>query len=152
MFSEQVRQGQILANDFNKLLNDQLFTDLSITTSDKVVLKVHKMVLASRSPVFFSMMGEETISGSVNIPDLSSSVLSEMLSFIYSKQTKNLHDVVWDLVVAAEKYSIDELKVLCIDHVISNLSKETIFQALDLADRMPNLEQLFEKSVDFVVL
>lgn len=147
---EEIRIAQLMVNDFSKLLDEQLFTDLSITTSDKVTLKVHKSVIATRAPAFFSMMGEATATGCVNLPDLTSAVLGEMLKFIYGNRES--YREVWGLIVAAEKYSIAELKDYCIDHVIANLSNETIFQALALTESMPDMKQLFEKAVDYVVL
>ena len=49
----------------------------------------------------------------VDIKDIGSDVMTELLSFIYTGNTLKLDEMAVDLLVASEKYQILNLKSLC---------------------------------------
>ena len=45
--------------------------------------------------------------------DLSFEIVKEMLRFIYINKIENLHNIAHELIMAADKYGIEDLKSLC---------------------------------------
>ena len=74
----ETRQGQKgLAEDMEKLKNEDEFTDIELVC-EEVTLKHHKVILASRSPVFKAMFlnnFKEGMSGVVMIEDVKLDIL-----------------------------------------------------------------------------
>lgn len=140
--------------DFKKMLENEALSDFQLETSDGVVLKAHKVILAARSPVFFTMLTtdmEEKLKGSANVPDFNSIVMKEILSFIYCNEVNNLDDIVFDLIYAAEKYQIKELKKLCLQHIASMLHVENVVNALIIVNLVSEADELFDECSDLVV-
>jgi speckle-type POZ protein len=68
--------------------------------------QAHKAVLAARSPVFAAMFEhemEERKQGRVEITDVETEVLREMLRFIYTGKAGGLDKMADDLLAAADK-------------------------------------------------
>lgn len=98
------------------MFESETFSDFELISKDGKVLKAHKAVLASRSPVFFSMLNidmEEAERGSVNVPDVDKKTLKELLRFIYCNEVEGLNEISRKLIFAAEKYELKSLKTLC---------------------------------------
>ena len=84
----ETRLGQKgLADDMEKLKNENEFTDVELVC-EEVTLKHHKVILASRSPVFKAMFlnkFKEGTSGIVMIEDIKLDVLKVYIILNYSK-------------------------------------------------------------------
>lgn len=145
--------NQNLLSDLKRMLDAELFADFDMETSDKKVIKAHKGVLASRSPVFYGMLSsgmKETKYNIVKVPE-DSVVMEEVLRFIYgANEVKNMNAIACKLAFAAEKYQLDELKKLCLAHIIKNLSTENVLQALLAADRLTGSEKLKVKCIGMI--
>lgn len=104
--------------------NEEL-KDSELHTSDGKILKCHRSVLAARSPVFEAMFASdmEEAKGVVKINDFDSETINQMLRFVYWLKVEKLDDIVVDLIYAADKYQIQELKEICIDSLIANLDQ-----------------------------
>ena len=75
-----------LASDMRNLLDDGILTDVTLVAGERE-LKVHRAVLAARSPVFRSMFEAnmmESRSGRVELTDISPEALGALISFIYT--------------------------------------------------------------------
>ncbi|XP_074601020.1 BTB/POZ and MATH domain-containing protein rdx [Brevipalpus obovatus] len=140
-----------LPDDLGKLFETHRFSDVTLCVNEKEFL-AHKAILAARSPVFAAMFEhnlEESKQNRVEITDMESEVLGEMLRFIYTGKSSNLEKMADDLLAAADKYDLERLKVMCEEALCSNLSVETAAEVLILAD-MHNASQLKAHAIDFI--
>ncbi|XP_033227370.1 TD and POZ domain-containing protein 4-like [Belonocnema kinseyi] len=82
--------------------------------------------MSGNSPVFDRMLSlpmKETLTGIVEIEDLKSEVFEEMLRFIYTNEFDAEGDYhLKEMMVAADKYEIDDLKSKCEDILAERLS------------------------------
>ena len=118
-----------------KMLTNQTLTDVTLHVKDKE-FKAHKVVLAAASPVFEAMFKEGTKEHEdnyVNIEDIDSDVFDVFLRFIYSGQVDHLDEMCLDLLVAADKYDVQPLKEICVQHMTKNISVENAVDVLALA-------------------
>uniref|UniRef100_A0A915DUF7 BTB domain-containing protein n=1 Tax=Ditylenchus dipsaci TaxID=166011 RepID=A0A915DUF7_9BILA len=144
-----------LADDYLKLLKDDVLTDFAIKVNEKEI-RVHKAILAARSPVFAAMFQHEDTSesktGILTIKDVEFGVVKEMLNFIYSgRSSTDINEVLQsDLLIAADKYRLDELKNHCERCLIQALNHENACQLLIIGD-MYRAEILRQRSVQFIL-
>ena len=112
--------------------NDSTDSDVVIKCTDKV-FRCHKFILRARSPVFDAMFKadmKESASGIVNIENLDSTVVEEMLRFIYTGKTKNIDKVAKDLLAAANQYQLKQLKTFCEEHLCLTLASKNSIEFL----------------------
>lgn len=123
------------------MLDEELLTDFEIITSDLQIIKVHKTILAARSPVFLAMLTsdlEETNTCQVTIKDVNAATMRELLRFVYGNEIENLNDIAQDLVIAADKYHIEQLKRICLSSISLSLSSSNVFEVLEIAGSVTN--------------
>ncbi len=95
--------------------DEGLYSDFTINAGERR-FKVHKLLLATRSPVFRAMIDSAMKEGSsscVNIEDHSPEVVKEMLTYVYTGQAPNVKKLVEDLLSIAHKYQLDSLVLMC---------------------------------------
>ena len=112
-------------------------------------------MLAARSPVFHAMLQtnmREKESGKIEIQDLTSEVVSEMLEFIYTGEIKeNLsEDLLRELLIAADKYQLDLLKKICEEMLSSAVTVENCLKNLSMAN-LCGAENLKKASIQFIL-
>lgn len=140
-----------LSDDFGQLFEGQKFSDVILSVNGRE-FAAHKAILAARSPVFSAMFEhemEEKKQNRVEITDMDHEVLREMLHYIYTGKVSNIENMPEDLLAAADKYALDRLKVMCEEHICSNLSVGTAAEVLILAD-MHSADQLKAHVIDFI--
>jgi len=123
-------------NDMGNVFHSGKFTDVTITCQDQE-FNCHKAILAERSSVFEAMFThgmKEAMESSVTIKDMDADTCQQMLQFIYSNKVEDLESNAENLLVAADKYDLKELKVLCEDHLCAKLSQDNVLDILVLAD------------------
>ncbi|XP_075153433.1 protein roadkill-like [Haematobia irritans] len=127
-----------LFSDMSKLLYTGKFSDITLTVDGKE-LKAHKNILSLRSEVFAAMFDydelKENTSNCIIIEDLHYDIACEMLRFIYSNKSSNLDVMALDLLAAADKYALKELKRLCELSLYRNIAIDTVLPILVYADR-----------------
>lgn len=141
-----------LLGNFKRMISDEIFADFDVETSDKKVLKAHKNVLAFGSPYFYGMLTnrkKEARSNVVKVPE-DSVIMREVLRFIYSYEVENLDAISCELVFAAQKYQLADLKALCIENIINTLSTKNVLQALLASDRLSKSDKLKDKCIAMV--
>jgi hypothetical protein len=97
------------------------FSDLEVVCGQKV-FACHQFMLAARSPVLRAMFQspmQEAAARRVEIKDLDHTVVDAMLLFIYTGSVPNLAEAAGELLAAAEKYQLDQLKDLCEQQLIN---------------------------------
>jgi len=141
-----------LMHDYERLLKSQQFADFVIEVGDRK-LRVHKCILAARSIVFAAMLNhdtEEAQKGVLEIKDLDYDVVQEMLNYLYCGRCNRLNELGADLLVAADKYSLPDLKARCEKALIKALTIENACELLILSDAH-SATQLKERTVEYVV-
>lgn len=140
-----------LSNDFNNLFENPLFSDVTLNCGQRQ-FKVHKAILASRSCVFAAMFEHgmlECKNNCVDINDVDSDVMCEILRFIYTGKANNIDKMADLLLSAADKYALDRLKVLCEEALSNNLDVDNVADSLILAD-LHSAMQLKSQSIDYI--
>lgn len=140
-----------LEKRLGSLLHDEKFADVVIVVGEREI-KAHKNILAVRSPVFAAMFDsdmEESAQNRVTITDLDYEVVEQMLRYMYTGQAPKLKSMADQLLVAADKYSLDSLRVMCEQTLCATLSVDTAVKLLALAD-LYNADQLKEHTARFI--
>ncbi|OXU19593.1 hypothetical protein TSAR_013350 [Trichomalopsis sarcophagae] len=139
-------------DNFEALLNDNKFSDMSLISGGKVV-KAHKCILANSSSVFAAMFEadmKESQENTIKIVDIEYNVLVEMIRFVYTGRANNINALVSELVFAADKYELDVLKKECVNKMLKNISIDNVIDYLQIADKL-RIEQLREEAIKFIV-
>lgn len=92
---------------------------------------------------------QESQENYIKIADFNGNVVSEMLRFIYTGEAPNLHELNEDLLVAADKYALDRLKVLSAESLRCNLSSSNAIRVYNLAD-IHNIVDLKTAATDYI--
>ncbi|XP_039827114.1 BTB/POZ and MATH domain-containing protein 1-like [Panicum virgatum] len=104
----------------------------------------HRCVLAARSPVFsaelFGVMKESDTGGVVRIDDMEAQVFKALLYFIYTDLFPNAAEEDEDvlaqhLLVAADRYNLERLKLLCEQKLREYIDVGTVATILALAEQ-----------------
>jgi speckle-type POZ protein len=153
------KEKEMLAN-INHELNQQLehtyrngdFADMEVVCNTEV-FKCHQFMLAARSPVLRAMFQSpmtEAATRRLEIKDLSPDVVDAMLLFVYTGNVPNLAEAAAELLEAAEKYQIDQLKDICEQQLIETTDIGNAVAHLFLGDRFQAME-LRKVAMEFVV-
>ncbi|CAN6200835.1 unnamed protein product [Urochloa humidicola] len=134
-----------LHNDLGELLQKGTGSDVTLVVSGEF-FTAHKAILASRSPVFmaefFGHMKEKR-SPRVEIKGMEAAVFRAMLHFIYTDSVPELEQpeedgtaIAQHLLVAADMYGIDRLKLICEDKLYDDgINVDTASTILALAEQ-----------------
>jgi speckle-type POZ protein len=82
----------------------------------------------------FSNSTLESMENKVTIKDFDLETIREMLRFMYTQKVENLQKVDLELLKAANKYDLLDLKELCAKSTGNDLSVENITKILRIAD------------------
>ena len=78
----------------------------------------------------------ETFSKQVEINDIKPKAFKEFLRFLYTNiAPKYVEDLTMELLAAADKYCVDDLKMICERAIIFNLNGDNVIDALILAEK-----------------
>lgn len=134
----------LLQEQLKTLLDKGLNTDLVIITeedSKENTFRVHRGILAARSPMFAGMLQSgmnEASAGVVRVKDVSPKAMQNVLSYIYSGETDD--DLNWsnvgevqELIYAADKYCLKGLRDYCDKMLFCGCEHENALQLLYLA-------------------
>ena len=142
--------------DMREVFKDGKFTDAFIVCQEKeltAVFPCHKAILAGRSQVFEAMFSpnfKEGMENKVEVVDVAADVLEEMLRFIYCGGVKNLKDGAANILVAAEKYALVDLKQMCEESLCVHMTVENVLDMMDLSD-LHNAANLRATALKFIV-
>lgn len=93
---------------------------------------------------------EEAQNGYLRIADIDYETCLEMLRFVYSGEAPNLNTIAADLLVAADKYSLVDLKQMCEQSLVKAINAENACELLILSD-VHNATRLRQKSLEYIV-
>lgn len=118
----------------------------------------HRCVLAVRSPVFsaelFGAMVESGATAVVRVEDMEAPVFQALLGFLYTdsvpKMNKEDEDVMYQhLLVAAKRYDLQRLKLICEDNLSKRIGVNTVEVILALAEQH-HCDRLKKACLDFL--
>jgi speckle-type POZ protein len=104
----------------------------------------HRRLLGARSPVFraelFGPMKEGTGTNIVTVHDMEPQVFSSLLTFIYTDAWPEINEedeptVAQHLLVAADRYGLQRLKLMCEDRLLSHIDASSAASLLALAEQ-----------------
>uniref|UniRef100_A0A6N2LUC5 BTB domain-containing protein n=1 Tax=Salix viminalis TaxID=40686 RepID=A0A6N2LUC5_SALVM len=122
-------------------------------TASSVPVPAHKAVLASRSPVFKAMLGnemEESRSGIIRISDVSYDVLRAFINYLYTAEACLDEQMAYDLLILAEKYEVKHLKAYCEKFLVSKLNWDNSFVSYAFAHQH-NAKHLLESALSLII-
>jgi speckle-type POZ protein len=134
-----------LSDNLGNLLKTGEEADVTFEIQGEV-FPAHKIVLAMRSPVFkaelFGPMRDKT-GRKITVKDMQPAVFSSLLHFIYTDLLPSMEDLgdnenkemVKHLLVAADRYAIERLKMICEGILCRSLDVESVATMLALADQ-----------------
>src|SRR5690606_8600248 len=110
------RENNSLSANFKKVFNREEISDVIILCEDKPIY-AHKIILAARSPIFYSMFygkmeeSQPTKDGKLTIeePDAKYSDMLEVIRYIYTGEPEN----VIGILTMAKKYELPGLVTMC---------------------------------------
>ena len=140
-----------LSDDLGALFENGEFSDVTLSVNG-YEYKVHKAILGARCPVFaamFKLQTERRHNGPLIISDVDTDVMKEVLRFIYTGRAFSLDTMAEDLLVAANRYQLDNLKIVCQLELCKSLSVANAPKMLALAD-LYNADQLKSHTIDFI--
>ena len=137
-----------------EMFKEEAFTDITIIAGGKS-FKAHKVVLGSQSDVFKRMLEadmKEKKESIVELPDMTSEVMEDLLAYFYTGSPANLKTLAKELLVAADKYNIQHLQVMCENELKMNLTCENVTPILLLVDKLQQKTDasLKEASINFI--
>ena len=135
-----------------KLFKAKELVDAKIICEGKT-FECHKSVLGCQSDVFTAMFLNNSMveanSGEIKIDDFEAEVIETMIYFIYNDEIQDKKKITADLLRAAEKYNLVDLVELCVIHLKSSLSLDSVLDVLVVA-HLTNQKELFDAASDFV--
>lgn len=132
---ENLQQLQSLSQQLGKIAEDEIFYDFKITVEGKE-FKVHRAILAARSPYFSTMFTtyiQEAASNEFELKDVDAGTFKEFLNFIYTGRITDGFSGFIELYKAADLFEVDGLKSVCLKNIKSRLTKENAVAAYELA-------------------
>ncbi|KAL6843281.1 hypothetical protein ACP4OV_026994 [Aristida adscensionis] len=133
-----------LSDNLGKLLESGEGSDVAFKVQGEIY-HAHKIVLAMRSPVFkaelYGLLGENK--KCLTVEDMQPTVFKALLHFIYTDSLPDMDDfdadeneeVVKHLLVAADRYAMERMKLMCESILCKRLNAQSVATTLALADQ-----------------
>ena len=114
--------------------------------------KLSRKFISAQSEVFHAMFQNAMIeqqSGVVKVEDISLETFQELLRYIYTEQIPKLDELAGELLAAAEKYQLDDLKERCERRLVFMTTVDNAVDMLQLAD-LYNADVLMQETLSFI--
>ncbi|KAK8635570.1 hypothetical protein V6N13_004304 [Hibiscus sabdariffa] len=115
---------------FGKLLESERGTDVSFEV-DGEVFPAHKLVLATRSPVFWAQLFgpmKDQYTKQIKIEDIEAPVFKAVLHFMYWDSLPDMQEL-------TDRYGLDRLRLLCEANLCEDVTVNTVTTTLALAEQ-----------------
>ncbi|CAD6186149.1 unnamed protein product [Caenorhabditis auriculariae] len=124
-----------------RMLDEELFTDFTLKAGD-LEIKVHKAVLAARSPVFPDH-------GVVEMQNVEPETLEQLVSYLYCVSIEKEEGLVQDLLQLADMYGIEDLKSECENILLLTVNENNACENALLADSF-DCAPLRERAIEII--
>lgn len=151
-----------LQDHLEHMLKERKGADVTFSVCGEL-FHAHRWLLAARSPVFEAeLIGpmKEKATPSIKVEEIEPQIFRAVLHFVYTDSILLLDDEHYNegmtanlqhLLVAADRYSLDKLRVLCESKLCESMDVETVATTLVLAEQH-NCKGLQEACVEFMAL
>ncbi|KAG5670670.1 hypothetical protein PVAND_000918 [Polypedilum vanderplanki] len=134
-FSERQRAKTELFNHLKEAIDKNNLKDFKLIV-DKEVFKIHKLVLAARSPVFAEMIENNPDAESLNLVDISPATFREIYNFMYTNEFRKSEEVnLVNLLIASEKLKIKRLANFAANALLYQITHENAFDLMVLGTK-----------------
>ncbi|CAN6213276.1 unnamed protein product [Urochloa humidicola] len=148
-----------MAGHYANLLEEKVGVDVTFSVGGEE-FTAHKVVLATRSPVFKAQLYgplREAVTSPITIEDMQPDVFRELLNFIYMDSLPPLDylkaddhtDMIRHLLVAADRYGMERMSLMCQSILCENLSLQTVPTTFALADQH-HCDMLKDACLEFI--
>ncbi|KAL7303406.1 hypothetical protein TKK_0004591 [Trichogramma kaykai] len=138
---------------FDWIFLDENLSDVKIRTVGEKEIPAHRLMLAAASPVFRAMFSHDMMENKIQIVDMidvGHEVAIEVLRYIYTSNVENCDICLTiDLLAAADKYQLEDLKNDCEQILGSNLTLTNAVEILKISDKY-SAKNLKTKTIDFI--
>lgn len=118
----------------NTMLESEALKDFTIIVNGECI-KVHRLILASQSPVLLRMFEDNPEAKELELADISSKVLQAVLNFVYDKSFPNNDDMMLEVYAAACKLEIEPLRRYAEHELISKVNPSNAFEVLLISNK-----------------
>jgi speckle-type POZ protein len=147
--TETTRARRKLGEDLASVL-DEKYADFVFKVENEKIA-AHKVILAARSPVFDAMFQhdmQENQTNETEITDVALAAFKALLRFIYTGHCE-VGNLTEDLLMAANKYDIQDLKEICAKELRKKLTVDNAVRLLVLSD-LNQSEDLKDGAIHFI--
>ena len=133
--------------NFGDLLSSKQGADVTFLVAGET-FEAHRCVLAARSPVFkaevFGRMKESTRGAVIRVEDMDAHVFRALLDFVYTDTLPDFQSsmkkqeeaaLAQHLLVAADRYNLERLKLICEDRLCGHIDTASAATILALAEQ-----------------
>lgn len=142
-----IEGSESLMNNYHDLfVNRNTTADVTVKACDGVEIRVHKLILTTRSSVIKTMFDIEMAEkerSEIVIKDFDSKVLDELFKFMYCGKIVLNEEIIIELLRAAKRYEVADLPEICAKFIIKNFCDVDIWNCLEIAYKF-ELQELFE--------
>lgn len=119
----------------SKLLESYEWSDCSFSVSGRN-FKAHRLIMGISSPVFKAMFyGPLSTSDDIIIADIEPDIFQLLIVYIYTDKVEiSCIEHAFELLYAAKKYLLEDLREKCIDYIKANLSVDNVISVLNFSE------------------
>ncbi|XP_063410715.1 BTB/POZ domain-containing protein 6-like isoform X2 [Mytilus trossulus] len=145
------QDGKSLSECMLYMLNKEIMCDVTfLVGTDQSIIKAHKYMLASRSPVFYTMFeGSCPEKGEIIVPDINPEIFKSLLKCIYSDKLEVALENISEALYVAEKYMVSTMKNECIRILSFSVETSNVAMVLNIAFHF-HLETIKVKSLQYI--
>lgn len=126
-----------------KFLNNPFLSDITVKLSDETCYHLHKIILASHSPVFYAMFEDAKSEEMILCDD--PKLLKQLFEYIYTKRCEpNI-----ELLHLIEKYELNDLMESFLNFIQTMITTENVVKYLTYAEKYNN-EKLKQLCIKFI--
>mmetsp|Transcript_17441 Transcript_17441/g.70670 ORF Transcript_17441/g.70670 Transcript_17441/m.70670 type:complete len:528 (-) Transcript_17441:2304-3887(-) len=150
---EELRSLSSLVSELEKMVDNELMSDVKLVCDDDSTISAHAFVLAARSDYFKSVLsvgiGKDGVT-KLQVGGISREALLEFIQYIYTGRLPHLEDVCIEMIPIADRHGITYLKEHCKEVAVLSISKESVGKRLEQAQLL-KLEFLRESCLDYII-
>ena len=133
----ELNYGSDILKRLSAMYKDGRFSDINLKIGHKRTLRAHRVVLASFSPYFEALLGDNWKEGKedeIEILGLDETALSDLIEYAYSGHITISKDNVQALLEAANFLGVELVKQSCANFLKHSMDDETCLGVWQLAD------------------
>ncbi|XP_078453938.1 BTB/POZ domain-containing protein 19-like isoform X5 [Lampetra planeri] len=138
-----------------RLLHSASYADITLVIgSERQEVRAHRCVLTARSDALAAMLSHSAAASNgtalcLALPDVCSSTFPAFLEFVYTNRVALHAANVLDLLTYAIEFGVEDLRQLCVHHLLSELNSAMACEALQ-ASVVYGQKELRDSSMHFI--